>query len=129
MSVVRGAADGFSQADGMKIWIDAQLPPNLANWLTENFGLETDALRDLGLRDARDIEIFEAARSENAVIMTKDSDFIDWVCRLGPPPKILWLTCGNVTNRNLRKLLTATLPDALAQLRQGEMIVEISNTR
>jgi predicted nuclease of predicted toxin-antitoxin system len=112
----------------MKIWVDAQLPPNLANWLSVTFGLETAALRDLSLRDAKDIEIFEAARAENAVIMTKDSDFIDLVCRLGIPPQILWLTCGNVTNRNLRQLLTATLPDALEELRQGEIIVEISNT-
>ncbi|CAD5964705.1 hypothetical protein PCC9214_03417 [Planktothrix tepida] len=59
----------------MKIWIDAQLPPTLANWLTETFGLEASALRDLELRDAQDLEIFEAARSENVVIMTKDSDF------------------------------------------------------
>jgi predicted nuclease of predicted toxin-antitoxin system len=51
------------------------------------------------------------------------------VCRLGIPPQILWLTCGNVTNRNLRQLLIITLPDALEQLRQGEMIVEISNNR
>ena len=110
----------------MKIWIDAQLPPTLANWLTETFGLQASALRDLALRDAQDIEIFAAARAENVVIMTKDSDFIDLVCRLGSPPKILWLTCGNVTNRNLRQLLTATLPDALEQLRHGEMIVEIT---
>lgn len=112
----------------MKIWIDAQLPPTLANWLTENFSLEASALRDLALRDAQDMEIFAAARAEKVVIMTKDSDFIDLVCRLGSPPQILWLTCGNVTNRNLRQLLTATLPDALEQLRQGEMIVEITNT-
>ncbi|NER88736.1 MAG: hypothetical protein F6K20_07550 [Moorea sp. SIO2C4] len=112
----------------MKIWIDAQLPPTLANWLSTTFGLEAFALRDLDLRDAHDIEIFEAARSQNAVIMTKDSDFIDLVCRLGTPPQILWLTCGNVTNRNLRQLLSATLPDALEQLQQGEMIVEITNT-
>ncbi|MBF2077889.1 MAG: DUF5615 family PIN-like protein [Synechococcales cyanobacterium T60_A2020_003] len=112
----------------MKIWIDAQLPPTLANWLSENFSLEAVALRDLSLRDAKDIEIFEAARSVSAVIMTKDSDFIDLVCRLGTPPQIVWLTCGNVTNRNLRQLLSATLPDALEQLRQGTMIVEISNT-
>jgi predicted nuclease of predicted toxin-antitoxin system len=111
----------------MKIWVDAQLPPTLANWLTSTFGLESAALRDLALRDAQDVEIFEAARAENAVIMTKDSDFIDLVCRLGTPPQILWLTCGNVTNRNLRKLLSATLPDALKQLRQEEAIVEISN--
>lgn len=111
----------------MKIWIDAQLPPTLSNWLAVTFGLEATALRDLELRDAQDIKIFEAARAENAVIMTKDSDFIDLVCRLGAPPQILWLTCGNVTNRNLRQLLTATLPDALERLNQGEAIIEISN--
>ncbi len=103
----------------MKIWIDAQLPLTLATWLTNNFGVEATALRDIELRDAQDIEIFEAARTVNAVIMTKDSDFIDLVCRLGTPPQILWLTCGNVTNRNLRRLLTATLPDALERLLQG----------
>ena len=111
----------------MKIWIDAQLPPTLANWLTDNFNLEAVALRDIQLRDAQDTEIFELAQAEKAVIMTKDSDFIDLVCRLGSPPQILWLTCGNVTNRNLRQLLTATLPDAIERLRQGEAIVEISN--
>jgi predicted nuclease of predicted toxin-antitoxin system len=110
----------------MNIWVDAQLPPTLANWLTNTFGVEASSLRDIGLRDARDIEIFEAARTLNVIIMTKDSDFVDLVCRLGTPPQILWLTCGNVTNRNLRQLLTITLPDALERLRQGEMIVEIS---
>ena len=75
----------------MKIWVDAQLPATLANWLFITFGLEAAALRDLSLRDAQDMEIFEAARAENAVIMTKDSDFIDLVCRLGGPPQILWL--------------------------------------
>jgi len=72
----------------MKIWIDAQLPPALANWLSATFGLEASALRDLSLRDAQDIEIFEAARAKNAVIIIKDSDFIDLVCRLGTPPQI-----------------------------------------
>lgn len=111
----------------MKIWVDAQLPPTLANWLTSNFGVEATALRDLSLRDAQDIEIFEEARSQTAVIMTKDSDFIDLACRLGAPPQILWLTCGNVTNRYLRALLTSTLPEALERLRQGDGIVEISS--
>ena len=112
----------------MKIWIDAQLPPTLALWLTETFDLEANALRELGLRDAKDVDIFEAARVTNAVIMTKDSDFVDLACRLGTPPQILWLTCGNVTNRNLRRLLAITLPDAIEQLRQGEAIVEISSS-
>lgn len=111
----------------MKIWIDAQLPPTLASWISSNFDVEAVALREINLRDAKDIEIFEAARTANVVIMTKDSDFVDLVCRLGIPPQILWLTCGNVTNRNLRQLLTLTLPAAIEQLQQGEMIVEISS--
>lgn len=93
----------------MNIWVDAQLPPTLAGWLSSNFDLDAVALKDLGLRDARDVEIFEAARVANAVIMTKDSDFVELVCRLGVPPQIIWLTCGNVTNRNLHRLLSSTL--------------------
>lgn len=111
----------------MSIWIDAQLPPTLASWISDTFDVNATALRDMGLRDAQDIEIFEAARVANAIIMTKDSDFVDLVCRLGTPPQIIWLTCGNVTNRNLRQLLAITLPDALESLRQGEIIVEIGN--
>lgn len=63
----------------MNIWVDAQLPPTLANWLTNTFSLTASSLRELGLRDARDVDIFEAARLAKAVIMTKDSDFVGLV--------------------------------------------------
>jgi predicted nuclease of predicted toxin-antitoxin system len=43
----------------MKIWIDAQLPPTLANWLSATFAVEATALRELGLRDAQDIDILQ----------------------------------------------------------------------
>jgi predicted nuclease of predicted toxin-antitoxin system len=110
----------------MIIWVDAQLPPTLAAWIVETFGVTALSLKELGLRDAKDTEIFEAAIQPNLVIMSKDSDFVDLVCRLGSPPQILWLTCGNVTNKNLRRILTLTLPDAIIQLQQGESVVEIS---
>jgi predicted nuclease of predicted toxin-antitoxin system len=110
----------------MIIWVDAQLPPTLSAWIVETFGITALSLKELGLRDAKDTEIFEAAVQPNIVIMSKDSDFVDLVCRLGSPPQILWLTCGNVTNRNLRRILTATLPDAIIQLQHGESVVEIS---
>lgn len=44
----------------MNIWIDAQLPPALASWLNNTFEVNAMALRDLGLRDAKDVEILEA---------------------------------------------------------------------
>ncbi len=110
----------------MTIWIDAQLSPSIAAWITENFEIEALALRDLGLRDSEDEEIFEAAKNENAVVMTKDSDFVSLLDRLGSPPKIIWLTCGNTSNSNLKRILNSTLQDAINLLEEGEIIVEIS---
>ncbi|MFN9176520.1 MAG: DUF5615 family PIN-like protein, partial [Synechocystis sp.] len=97
----------------MTIWIDAHLSPAIATWIKSKFGIEAVALRDLGLRDAEDPEIFEAAKAQNAIVMTKDSDFVDLVERLGSPPQIIWLTCGNTSNIRLRQILSEMLPRAL----------------
>ena len=51
----------------MKLWLDAQLSPRLARWIVEQFGIDASPIRDLGLRDARDREIFLAARQANAI--------------------------------------------------------------
>ncbi len=107
------------------IWIDAQLSPQLASWIKESFGVEAKAVRDIGLRNADDREIYESARAENALVMTKDSDFIVLLDELGPPPQILWITCGNTSNKFLKKVLQQTLPEALNLLKQGEPLVEI----
>ena len=72
----------------MVLWIDAQLSPEIAVFLRQQFGLTVHTLRDLGLRDAKDIEIFEQARKQNAVVMTKDQDFPILLERLGPPPQV-----------------------------------------
>lgn len=69
----------------MTLWIDAQLSPQLARWLTESLGVAAVAVRDLGLRDAKDREIFLAAREAGATVMSKDSDFVTLVKRHGPP--------------------------------------------
>ena len=109
----------------MKIWIDAQLSPAIAFWIESNFDVKAIALRDIGLRDAEDEEIFREAKKANAVVMTKDSDFISLLDKFGSPPKIIWLTCGNTSNANLRIILSKTLPDAIDLLNNGEEIVEI----
>jgi predicted nuclease of predicted toxin-antitoxin system len=111
------------------LWIDAQLSPSLALWIRATFGLEAYAVRDLGLRDAKDVEIFLAAREAKATVLTKDSDFVDLQQRLGPPPVILWLTCGNTSNRKVREILRASLAQALELFGRGEAIIEISDAR
>ena len=110
----------------MTFWVDAQLPPGIALWLTANFPVQAFALRDLGLRDSEDEAIFRAAGAAGVVVLTKDADFAGLVNRLGPPPQVLWITCGNTSNARLRQFLTVTLPDALELLAAGERLVEIS---
>ena len=109
----------------MTIWLDAHLPPGLAPWLTATFGFTAAAVRDLGLRDALDPPIFDAARSAGAVVMTKDADFPEMVARLGPPPQVLWVRCGNTTNATLRDLMTRELPAAMARLAAGDPVVDL----
>lgn len=112
----------------MIFWVDAQLPPALAAWLRETRGVEAKALREMGLRDAEDMEIFEAARQqgEATVVISKDADFVELVLRMGTPPKLLWVTCGNLTNARLIQVFERTFEDAVALLQGGEAIVEIS---
>lgn len=108
------------------IWIDAHLSPAIATWITNTFEITAIALRDLGLRDAEDPEIFEAAKNQGVIFMTKDSDFVDLVERLEAPPQIIWLTCGNTSNARLCEILNSILPNALELLSSGEKLVEIS---
>lgn len=110
----------------MIIWVDAHLSPAIVTWITQTFGITALALRDVGLRDAEDTEIFEAAKAQGVILITKDSDFVDLVERLGTPPQIIWLTCGNTSNARLREILSTNLPEALEILSSGEALVEIT---
>lgn len=109
----------------MRLWLDAHLPPALCGWLQAEFGIEAVAIRELGLVESEDPDIFTAAREQTDVVMTKDRDFVELVLRLGPPPKVIWITAGNTSNRRLREILSSTLADALDALDAGESLVEI----
>ncbi|MBF0631122.1 MAG: DUF5615 family PIN-like protein [Magnetococcales bacterium] len=109
----------------MILWIDAQLPPSLAAWIEENFSINSVAVRDLGLRDASDEVIFQAARYLNVVVVTKDADFPEMLLQSGPPPKIIWLTCSNTSNSRLKQILSKHLHHAVKLLAEGESLVEI----
>ena len=108
------------------IWLDAHLSPALAVWIASELKQSAQPVRDLGLREAKDVQIFNTARQPGTIVLTKDSDFVDLVERLGPPPQVIWLTCGNTSNAALRLLLKEALPKALNLLSKGERLVEIT---
>ncbi|MGI8653783.1 MAG: DUF5615 family PIN-like protein [Pyrinomonadaceae bacterium] len=111
----------------MIIWIDAQMSPAMASWISEQFAVSALALRELNLRDATDQEIFFTARRESVVVMTKDSDFLNLLDEFGAPPQVIWLTCGNTSNAHLKRILMNSLPATLKLLQEGERLIEISS--
>lgn len=110
----------------MKILIDAQLSPYLAKWIEKEFNIESVAVRDIGLRNATDKEIFFTARKYNSIVITKDIDFKNLLEKFGHPPKIIWLTCGNTSNIKLQGILYNSLLKTLSIFESGENLVEIS---
>jgi predicted nuclease of predicted toxin-antitoxin system len=107
------------------IWLDNHLSPKLAAWIGEEFGEPSTQVRELGLARAADKDIFAAARTAATVLITKDRDFAELVTRLGPPPAIILLSCGNTSNVYLRTMLREQMAVALALARGGEPLVEI----
>jgi len=109
----------------VEIWLDAELPPALAVWMTERFRVRALPVRVLGLQDASDAEIYRGARVADVVVMTKDVDFVRLQERLGPPPRLVWLTCGNTSHAALRALLDRHWCTVEALLREGNPLVEV----
>ena len=69
--------------------------------------------------------IWEHARAEQAVIISKDEDFVDrWLLSDQPVP-LVWIRKGNCSNRALLGWLEPLWPDAVKRLEQGEKLGEL----
>lgn len=71
--------------------------------------------------------MFFTAREKDAVIISKDADFRKLLQQHGPPPKLIWLTCGNTSNEKLKTILSFAFPKALQLLQKGETVIEIND--
>ena len=116
----------MTESPRLLAWVDAQLPPSLARWLTQHADIDAHHVSEFDLLTAGDPVIFDAARANHVeVIVTKDEDFVMLLDRLGPPPQVVWVTCGNIRNAELRSLVLSTWPRVAELLRAGEPLVEI----
>lgn len=94
----------------MNFLVDAQLPRPMTEWLAAAGG---DAIHTLDLPDANrttDEQIIDLADREQRVVVTKDSDFVDSHLLRGRPPKLLLISTGNISNRDLEALVVPLLP-------------------
>jgi len=80
------------------------------------------ALRDIGLRDASDLEICSHAIEYDYIVVTKDEDFVTLVGRRHGP-RILWVRIGNVVNRVLLAAFEAKWPEIVVHLESDNPVV------
>ncbi len=90
----------------MNILLDQNISFRVVALLSNTFE-NVKQIRELGLVDASDLEIWNYARKNNYTIITFDSDFIDLANLKGSPPKIIWLRFGNSTNLKIAHKLTS----------------------
>jgi len=74
----------------LSLLFDENLSPRLAARLSSLFP-DCVHVRDVGLKQADDREIWQWARDHNDTVVTTDSDFVAMVIRIGPPPKVIHL--------------------------------------
>ena len=116
----------MAETVAFQVWVDAQLPPALVRWLNEHEAIAARHVADVELLTAADVTIFEAARANLVqVIVTKDEDFLNLLDRFGPPPQVVWVTCGNVRNAELREIVMSAWPRIVELLRAGEPLIEL----
>lgn len=83
------------------------------------------ALREVGLRDAKDNEIWHYAVKNNTAIVTKDEDFAERCLRSADPPIMVWLRLGNATNPVLLDWFLPLVATVIARIRSGDRLIEV----
>jgi predicted nuclease of predicted toxin-antitoxin system len=86
-------------------------------------------VRELGLENFSDTEIFEYAKKHNYVIVTFDSDFCDINNLRNYPIKIIWLRIGNTTTINLVNLFRKKFDIIKLFLKEKNGCLEIFETK
>jgi predicted nuclease of predicted toxin-antitoxin system len=62
-------------------------------------------VKDVGLIAADDITVWNYAKSNDLMIVSKDSDFYQRSILLGHPPKVIWIRRGNCSTTDIEEIL------------------------
>ena len=111
----------------MKLLLDENLSRRLVPFLKHDYP-GTSQVVLLGLERASDTVIWQTAKAQNFVIVTRDADFEELSLVWGQPPKVIWLKTKNPSRANTLKILLGhrlLIEEAL--LGRGQACVEISS--
>lgn len=90
----------------MKLLFDQNLSFQLCRMMDDLFP-GSSQVRLIGLADADDRALWQYAGANGFALVSLDADFADMATLLGPPPKVIWLRCGNQPTAVVETLLRA----------------------
>lgn len=110
----------------MKFFVDANLPFRLATNLQKK-GYDVLHTDDLPNKErTSDNEIRTVSVEQDRIVITKDSDFLDSHLIQGISGKLLFVTTGNIINKDLLNLIEKYFKN-IVQLFEIYDLIEINN--
>jgi predicted nuclease of predicted toxin-antitoxin system len=88
----------------MKLLLDENLSRRLVPFLLHDYPGTTHVTL-LGLEQATDMMIWQRAKADGYVLVTRDADFHEIGLVHGQPPPIIWIKAGNPSKTVALKLL------------------------
>ncbi len=88
----------------MKLLFDHNLSPKLIDILGEHFP-DSEHVYLIGLDSASDPKIWDYAKENGLILVTKDADFGDISVLRGFPPKLIWIRRGNCRTSAIATIL------------------------
>lgn len=88
----------------MKLLFDENLSPKLPHLLADLFPNSLH-VRDVGMKATDDPIVWDYAKNNHLMIVSKDADMHDLSLVFGIPPKVIWLRLGNCSTRQVEELL------------------------
>ncbi|UVO55270.1 DUF5615 family PIN-like protein [Sphingomonas sp. SUN039] len=104
----------------MNFIVDEQLPPALARWIGEQADCTASHVFDHGLRSKPDDFICEMVRATEAVLVTKDDDFV--VLYGASVERVVWVRCGNLANAKLLALFELNWTRVVSELEARNLV-------
>ena len=88
----------------MKLLFDHNISPRLVARLSDLYP-QSNHVYLIGLDQASDEVVWQYARENEFIIVTKDLDYNELVILRGFPPKVVWIRLGNCTTCQIEALL------------------------
>lgn len=88
----------------MALLFDQNISFRILKSISEDFP-GSKQVREVGLEEKTDFEIWNWAKSNTFTIVTFDADFVDLSLLYKSPPKVIWLRIGNPSTRNIAQVI------------------------